>query len=156
MSYMETASLKKSVKVPLAQVLNGVTLSSFTDGALFASSRVMSEGAIVDGDEGERVYAGSTMVSIRLRGGEEPLLDIGPLSSEELLGAVRRSIGFRVRLLRLARAEAERRCAPFLLREMRTEPVFRIDDGVLFVDIDVECPLAAPWSGEDDAGRGAP
>jgi len=153
---MESASPRKSVKVPLVQVLKGLTLSSFTDGALFASSRVLSEGAIVDGDGGERVYAGSTMVSVELHGDAEQLLDIGPLSDEALLGAVRRSIGFRVRLLRLARAEAERRCAPFLLREMRTEPVFRIDEGVLFVDIDVECPLAAPWRGEDDAGRGAP
>jgi len=153
---MEAASPKKSVKVPLVQALSGLTLSSFTDGALFAGSRVLSEGAIVDGDGGERVYAGSTMVSVALHGEAGQLLDTGPLSDEALLGAVRRSIGFRVRLLRLARAEAERRCAPFLLREMRTEPVFRIDDGVLFVDIDVECPLAAPWTGEHDAGRGAP
>jgi hypothetical protein len=153
---METYSPKKAVRVPLVQALSGLTLSSFTDGALFANSRVLSEGAVVDGDGGERVYAGSTLVSVHLRGSAEQLLDAGPLSDEELLGAVRRSIGFRVRLLRLARAEAERRCAPFLVREMRTEPVFRIDGGVLFVDIDVECPIAAPWSGEDDAGRGAP
>jgi len=153
---METHSPKKAVKLPLAQALNGLTLSSFTDGALYASSRILSEGAVVDGDGGERVYSGSTMVSVHLRGGVEQVLDAGPLSDEELLGAVRRSIGFRLRLLRLARAEAERRCAPFLVREMRTEPAFRIDDGVLFVDIDVECPLAAPHDGEDDAGRGAP
>ena len=153
---MEAASPKKSVKVPLVQVLNGTSLASFADGALFANSTVLSEGAIVDGEGGDRVYAGSTMVSVRLRGGEEPLLDAGPLSDEQLLGAVRRSIGFRVRLLRMARAEAERRCAPFLLREMRTEPVFRIEGGMLFVDIDVECPLAASWNGEDDAQRGAP
>jgi len=153
---METLSPKKAVKLPLAQALNGLTLSSFTDGALYASSRVLSEGTVVDGDGGERVYAGSTMISVHLRGGVGQILDAGPLSDEELLGAVRRSIGFRLRLLRLARAEAERRCAPLLVREMRTEPAFRIDDGVLFVDIDVECPLAAPQGGEDDAGRGAP
>jgi len=155
-SYMEASSLKKAVKVPLAQALSGLTLSSFSDGALYASSRVLSEGTVVAGEGGGRVYSGSTMVSVTLGGGGEQKLDRGPLSDDDLLSAVRRSIGFRVRLLRLARAEAERRCAPFLVREMRAEPVFRIDGGVLFVDIDVECPLAAPHRGEDDAGRGAP
>jgi hypothetical protein len=96
------------------------------------------------------------MVSVDLSGGDGQVIDAGPLSNDELLDAARRSIGFRLRLLRLARTEAERRCAPLLVREMRTEPVFRIDGGVLFVDIDVECPLAAPLSGEDDAGRGTP
>jgi hypothetical protein len=153
---MEAFSPKKAVKVPLAQALNGLALSSFTDGALYARSSVLSEGAIVDGDDGERVYGGSTMVSVDLRGGADQPFDPGPLTDDELLGAVRRSIGFRLRLLRLARAEAERRCAPLLVREMRTEPAFRIEGGVLFVDIDVECPLAAPLGGEDDAGRGAP
>lgn len=153
---MELATPKKSVKVPLAQALSGTSLSSFADGALLAHSTMLSEGTIVDGDGGERVYAGSTMISVRLRGAEEELLDTGPLSDEQLMGAVRRSIGFRVRLLRMARAEAERRCAPLLLREMRTEPVFRVEGGMLFVDIDVECPLAAPWNGEDDARRGTP
>jgi hypothetical protein len=153
---MEVATPKKSVKVPLAQALSGLALSSFGDGALLASSRVLSEGAIVDGDVDERIYSGSTMVSVPLRGDGSQLVDPGPLSDEELLCAVRGSIGFRLRLLRLARAEAERRCAPFLVREMRTEPVFRIEGGMLFVDIDVECPLAAPWNGEDDVRRGAP
>ena len=153
---MEAASLKKSNKVPLVQSLEGLVLASFADGALFASARVLSEGAIVDGEGDERVYAGSTMVSVELKRGDGRVIDPGPLSNDELLDAVRCSIGFRLRLLRLARTEAERRCAPLLVREMRTEPVFRIDGGVLFVDIDVECPLAAPLSGEDGVGRGAP
>jgi hypothetical protein len=153
---MEAATPKKSIRVPLVQAVSGVSLSSFTDGALLSSSSVLSEGAIVDGEDGERVYAGSTMVSVDLRGGAEGRFDPGPLSDDDLVGAVGRSIGFRVRLLRLARAEAERRCAPFLLREMRSEPAFRIEGGILFVDIDVECPLAAPCSGEGDAGRGSP
>jgi hypothetical protein len=152
---METASLKKSLKVSLVQAIRGVALSSYADGALLTGASVLSEGAIVDGDGGERIYAGSTMVSIRLGGDGDPPLDAGPIRDGELLAAVRGSIGFRTRLLRLARAEAERRCAPFLVCEMRTEPVFRVEGDLLFVDIDVECPLAAPLSGEDGADRGA-
>jgi hypothetical protein len=153
---MESASPKKSVLVPLLQRFRGLRLASFADGALLSSARVLSEGAIVEGEGGERVYAGSTMLTIDVSGGTVPGVDRGGASDAELLEAVRRSLGFHVRAIRLARAEAERRSAPYLLREMRNELAFRIEGGVLFVDIDVECPVAVPWKGADETQRGAP
>ena len=141
---------------PILQRFRGLRLTSFADGALLAGARVLSEGAIVEGEGREQVYAGSTMLTIDVSGGVAPGIDRAGATDEELLAAVRRSVGFHVRALRLARAEAERRSAPCLLREMRSELVFRIEGGILFVDIDVECPVAAPDVGADETGRGAP
>ena len=90
-----------------------------------------------------------------------PLAEICPELLDEhgcspsLLAAVRRSISFHVRLMRVARREAEVRCAPYLPREMRTELEFKIEGRVLFVDIDIECPLAEQGADEDDLSGGA-
>jgi hypothetical protein len=151
---MEVASLKKSTRIPLLQSLHGKALASFVDGALISNARILSEGSIVDGDEGERVYAGSTLLTTPLR--DTPALDCGDATDEELCDLLRRSVGLHVRLMRLARAEAERRSTPFLPREMRCVLAFRVDAGVLFVDIDLECPLAAPIVCGGENERGAP
>jgi hypothetical protein len=151
---MEAISLKKATRVPLLQAFRGRSLSSFADGALLTSAKVLNEGAVVDGDGGDRVYAGSTLLTVALR--DEGALDCGDATDAELCELARRSIGLNVRLMRLARAEAERRCAPMLLREMRCELAFRIEAGVLFVDIDLECPLAAPAERAGENERGAP
>lgn len=151
---MEATSLRKSLRVPLLQALSGRSLSSFADAALFSNARILSEGVAVEGEAGERVYSGSTMLSVGLR--DSPSIDCGDASDEELREMASRSIGFHVRLIRLARSEAERRSAPFLPREMRCELAFRVEGGVLFVDIDLECPLAAPRPGADGAQGGAP
>ena len=151
---METATLRKSIRVPFVQALQGLALASYADGALLANARALNEGAVVDGDGGDRIYAGSTLLTVALR--DNPSLDCGDATDAERGALVSRSIGFHVRLMRLARAEAERRAAPCLLREMRCALAFRVEAGVLFVDIDLECPLAAPTTcaGEDE--RGAP
>ena len=62
--------------------------------------------------------------------------------------AAERSIALRVRLLRLARAEVERRAAPRLPRTMTAEVGFAVEDARLLMDIVVECPLAEPSAGE--------
>jgi hypothetical protein len=108
--------------------------------ALLAAAEILSEGEVAPNVAGEHCYNGSTLVSIDLAGkfhfgGKENL--------QTLLACLKRSIPFRLGLMRLARGEAERRCAPRLVREIEMETEFRIEGAELLVDIDVECSLAA-------------
>jgi hypothetical protein len=105
----------------------------------------MSEGEIESRDSAGNIYYGSTFVTIDLRRSD---IDLGTNKNmpDVLLEALEHSVFFRLRLMRLARLEAERRCVPHLISEMFVQTEFRIDDKRLFIDISIECPLAMPES----------
>jgi hypothetical protein len=118
-------------------------MTGFADQLLLDSASVQSEGEVErDGDRGA-VFVGSTMITVPLDDG----IVAGIVDSrgiDELLAAAQNSISLHIRLMRIARREAERRCAPLLPRGMLTDIQFKIEDTRLFVDICVECPLADP------------
>ena len=147
---MDLKPLKKSRSLPLMQSVVGRTLTSFANEVLLREASVVSEGTVMKGDRnGEMIFSGSTMVTIRFTDLDpDPFDDNG--GRESLTRALKKSISFHVRLLRLARREAERRGAPYLPIQMSTELEFTIVDDALLVDIDIECPLAEP---RDDVGQ---
>jgi hypothetical protein len=153
---MRLRPLRKPISLPLVQQLEGVALTRFADEALLAGAQVVSEGMVgdpVDGDE--RTYAGSTLVTIPLDR-IEIAGAVDRAGAGRLLEAARHSIGLHVRLIRLARLEAERRSAPRLPRDMEVELEFAVDDRNLLVDISVECTLAEPLTDVESAEEDEP
>jgi hypothetical protein len=136
----ELRPLAKPGKVALMQALRGSSLTLSAAEALLGAAEILSEGEVAPVAAKEYCYSGSTLVSIDLAG---KFHFGGKQNLQTLLTCVKRSIPFRLGLMRLARGEAERRCAPRLVREIEMETEFRIDGAQLLVDIDVECPLAA-------------
>jgi hypothetical protein len=140
---MELKPIRKATRLPLVSELRGCHLTRFGQQALLDEARVVSEGMVEEADDRGPVYHGSTLVTVSL-----DREDLSPLlrspGAERVAGIARRSIGLHVRLMRLARAEAERRAAPRLPRAMRVEMEFSVDGPRLLVDIAVECPLAEP------------
>jgi hypothetical protein len=141
--------LKKSCSLPLMQSVVGRTLTSFANEVVLREASVVSEGTVTTGErDGEKYFSGSTMVTIRFTD-----LDLDPFDGnggrEALIEALKKSISFHIRLLRLARREAEQRCTPYLPVQMSTELEFTIEGDALLVDIDIECPLSEP---RDDVG----
>ena len=63
---------------------------------------------------------------------------------ETLIAHLKNSVFFRLRLMRMARQEAERRCAPNLICSLSTELEFTIEQESLLIDIDVIGSLAEP------------
>jgi hypothetical protein len=137
--------LKKSCTLPVLQAVSGLSLTKSADEHLLNHAKFMSEGAVETGETGGSTYYGSTFVTIDLR-----RADIDLREEEDMPGAfvkaVEHSVFFRLRMMRFARVEAERRCLPYLISEMFVQTEFRIDDMRLFIDINVECPLAMPQS----------
>ena len=147
---MEVKPLQKARKLPLMQEIRGVSMTRFADQVMVADADVSSEGTVEVDAKGEAgSYHGTTLVSIAL-----DRCDLGPVSSgaaaAAVLEAARRSLSLHVRLMRLARIEAESRSAPLLLRGMQVGFEFKIEGALLLVDIIVECPLAASSHGVDD------
>lgn len=136
--------------MPVMQEVRGTSLAGFADQLLLDRAQVQSEGAVERGGRGGDVFFGSTMVTIPLD--EGPISKtIGEIGRGELLAALEKSISLHIRLMRLARVEAERRASPLLPRGMLTDIQFKIEGDLLLVDINVECPLADPSEGVDDA-----
>lgn len=102
---------------------------------------MISEGGVEARKGGGNIYFGSTLISIDLDRAE---LDISREEEdlEALVRAIGKSVMFRVKLMRMARLEAERKCAGFMIQEMYVHTEFKIEDRQLLVDINVECPLA--------------
>jgi hypothetical protein len=138
---MTIKPLKKPGTPPLMQQVRGTSLARFADQLLLDGARILSEGAVERCDGSTPVFHGSTLVTIPLqgRGGADAVARSTPAV---LIGAARRSIALHIRLMRLARTEAERRCAPLLPRGMLADIQFNIEGAHLLVDINVECPLA--------------
>ncbi len=148
-------TLKPQIKarnVPLLQGIRGVTLSRLGAEAILKQSRIDSEGEIDRDVEGLSVYRGSTMLTVDVH---RAPFGVQEETGDALLDAVRRSLHFRVHLMRLARREAERRSEPWLLTGMLIDSEFKIDGKELLVDINVECPLAMPKvrDGSGEEGR---
>ncbi len=145
--------LTKPHAVPLLQNVRGFSFSLVADELLLDSAPIVSEGMREDDIEGDSVYCGSTLVTIDL---DRRDLDLGPADEklELLVDMAKTSVLFRLRLLRLARLEAERRSAPYLLRGMSAETEFRIEGRKFLVDINVECALAEPAAGEENPAEG--
>lgn len=149
---MEIKPLRKTSAVPLLQEIRAAGESRFAADALLERCAVVTEGEVEVAEGSAPSFSGSVMLRMEL---DRPGLFL-PLSDEGkklLLGALRRSIPFHVRLMRLARKEAERMSAPRLLRGMGTELEFKIEGSVLFVDIELECKLAEHDPVVDDASR---
>jgi hypothetical protein len=153
---MRIKPVRKSGSVPALQEITGRGLTRFADDLLLSGATVVSEGAVSREGPGEdAIYSGSTMVTIELDGRSVSGME-SPSMREALRESVRHSISFCVKLMRIARSEAERRCAPFLPRGMRTELEFTIDGSALLVDIEIECPLAEPQLHVDDGAEASP
>jgi len=150
---MRLRPLRKPGALPVVQQLRGIALTRFADELLLANARVVSEGVVeppaTTADE-DSTYSGSTMVTIALdRSDLVGVVDQG--GRELLLDAARRSNALHVRLIRLARLEAERRSSPRLPRNLAVEMEFAIDGRNLLVDISVECTLAEPLTNVEGA-----
>jgi hypothetical protein len=145
---MALKPLKKSIRLPLLQSIQGVSLGLSAAEILLSGATVTSEGMVESSGDQEHVYCGTTFVSIDLNRSD---LDVGIAEQEypALAEASSRSILLHSRLMRLVRREVENRTAPFLPRCMSIEMQFRIEDSKLLVDISIECPLAEPVSGMD-------
>ncbi len=126
--------------------INGFALTRAAHQVLLKQAAVTSEGEIETEGKNDARYYGSTLLTIDL---DSDAIDAGPGSAHpEMIAALARtSLLFRIQLLRLARLEAERRTAPYLLRGMSAETQFRIDNHRLLVDINIECLLADPAVG---------
>ena len=136
--------------MPVLHQVRGTSLTGFADQLLLDGARVQSEGAVErDGADGP-VFFGSTFVSISLEGGAIAGI-VNRVDQDELLAALRKSISLHIRLMRLARVEAERRASPLLPRGMLADVQFKIEGELLLVDINVECPLADPSVSADDS-----
>ncbi len=145
--------LRKPFGQPMLQSVQGVSLTSAAAEMMISNAQVVSEG-LVDKSDTASVYRGSTLASIDLN---KPCFEIQKDGEtlQCLLRAAERSLTLRIRLLRLARLEAERRAAPLFVREMRADSSFRLVDNRLLVDIDIECPLAARLGEPIGASRAA-
>ncbi len=145
--------LRKPVGVPVLQSVHGISLTSAAAEMMVSNAQVISEGIVEDAERGLPMYRGSTLITVDL---DKPCFDLrkDEETLKRFLAAAERSLTLHIRLVRLARIEAERRAAPLFLREMRAESVFRIVDKRLQVDIDIECPLAVVMGETNDAQLG--
>lgn len=145
--------LRKPIGIPVLQSVHGITLTSAAAEMMVSNAHIISEGMVEDAETPTPLYRGSTLVTIDL---DKPCFDIqkDDTTLNRFLTAAERSLTLHIRLVRLARKEAERRAAPLFLREMCAESVFRIVDKHLHVDIDIECPLAVVMGETNDAKAG--
>ncbi len=127
----------------MLQNIKGTALTLAADELLLKNAQVVSEGKAETGEEGEHIYYGTTFIAIDLKR-EDLDLGLGKEEFDLLTEAVRRSILFRLRVMRLVRLETERRSFPFLLRGMFVQTEFKIEDWQLLIDINIECPLEMP------------
>ncbi len=113
------------------------------------AAEILSEGAIQDTEE-SATYAGSTMLTVDLRGTALGLRLPRGAAGDAATLAIARCGEMRVRLLRLARLEAERRAGGHLPGTMTCEIDSRLSGGRLLIDIDVELPLDSIDGGDED------
>jgi hypothetical protein len=137
--------------MPVMHRVRGTALAGFADQLLLDRARIQCEGSVERSDGSGAVFYGSTLVTVTLDG-ESIAGAARRVDRDELIEALRKSISLHIRLMRLARVEAERRASPLLLRGMLADIEFKIEGELLLVDINVECPLADPSESVDDAG----
>ena len=108
----------------------------------------MSEGDVREAPEGDSYY-GSTMFSIDLM--ELQRQWRGPLDRDALRNAVEGSVRVRLRLMRLAVADAKQRVPERIWGTSISETRVYLKGDALQMDVDVEAPLDA----EEPATHGA-
>jgi hypothetical protein len=139
--------IRKSRALPVLQTVRGISLTRFADEHLLRDAVIMTEGEMEHSATGQS-YCGTTYITIDLNRRD---VDWGVQSNHQLLiDAMSRSVLFRLRLMRIARREAERRCHPRSLMETSIHTEFRIEDHSLLIDINIECPIAL-FSNETDS-----
>jgi hypothetical protein len=113
------------------------------DDSLLAHAKILSEGMAETAQGGHHRFAGSTMLSIDLA---DPRFDIPHtnVARQTVAEAASRSVLLRAKILRLARAEAERRAAPLLLSTMSANARFALEGTVLRIDVDVQSAAEDP------------
>lgn len=117
---------------------------------LLDHAEVLTEGAMRPGSKGAQTYFGTTMVTIELRHIEQLVRLPKGRQGEAMLERIVSCAQMRIRLLRMARLEAERKCVGMLPGTMHAEIDTRIDDHRLLVDIDVELPMEDDSHGEQE------
>lgn len=133
--------LAKARSVALRHRQRPPTLSRELEELILELAERMSEGAVREAADGD-AYFGSTMFSVNLS-----LLEArwrGPLPREELREVLEGSVRLRLRLGRIARAEAAHRAPArdFGCAEIETQMTL-VDDALHF-DVDIEMPIVAP------------
>lgn len=118
-------------------------MTSLAPGAveiLLGSAEILSEGAIRE-TEGSPTYFGMTMITVDLERAATRLR-LDPLEDGPALARrVARSAELRLRALRIARLEAERRAGGRLPGVMRAELAARSQGTEVLVDVEVELPV---------------
>lgn len=117
-------------------------LSSALEEQLFRSADVLSEGSTRPGEGGQATYFGSTMLTIDLRRLQVRAEGLDETSARAaLLDAIAGSVRVRLRLMRMARAEAARRVHRSTLGMALSETHATLRDDRLHIDVDLEVPL---------------
>lgn len=147
---MRLKPLRKPDSMPVLHEVRGRALTGFADQLLLDRAEIQSEGAVERAGGNGPVFFGTTMVTVALDAGAIART-VSQVDPQDLLAALRKSISLHIRLMRLARAEAERRASPRVPRGMLADIDFKIEGAVLLVDIKVECPLADPSETVDGA-----
>jgi hypothetical protein len=152
---MRLRPLRKATTMPLIDEVRGTCFARFSTDLLLSRKVVISEGTIDGKDESCPVYHGSTLVSVDLSRPDTAGMAAW-LGTPDGRTALERSIPLHVRLLRLARIEAERRVEPMLLRALNATMEFKVAGDALLMDIHVECLLAVLRQDERDADGESP
>lgn len=119
---------------------HGEALSVALEHELFRHAEIFSEGEAHGGRA--RVFFGSTMITVDLEG----LAKVwrGRFDADaraRLVRAVEGSVRVRVRVMRIARADVERRLSGESIGKMIFESRVRADETRLYLDVDVEAPV---------------
>ncbi len=136
---MKLKPLKKMGQPDVFRHFNMDGLTSCAHEVVFGVADIKSEGIVNRDMSGKSVYSGSTMLSIKLKDiflsakNDDDLNKSGALFVEHL----KKSVGFRLGVMRLARKEAERKCSFMHLDTLETELGFKIANYSILIDIDV-------------------
>lgn len=145
---MRVSKLKSPVRARRLSPLRSTThctISRVFEEALFRNADTLSEGLVHEpgsGTDGGVSYTGSTMLTIDLRRlGDEARAEFVQVDRERLFSALDGSMRVRLRAMRLAMAEAARRCTSGVLGTAQIETRLRLEGDLLHIDVDVEAPV---------------
>jgi len=141
----------RKTRIPkLINAWSGTGLTRVADEAVLVASRVITEGFVEEPEPGSFLYCGTTMLTVNLAE-LEGRLAVDGYAPDDLLEHLSRSVFFRLRLMRLAREEAEQRCHPRLMGCIETELEFKIETDSLLIDIDTVGSVKNPVDGSGKA-----
>jgi hypothetical protein len=127
----------RALKSPIKRERRHRALDRQTEELLFRCAEVITEGSAREG-----VWYGSTMITFDLERIAAELRE--PLDAErraELATLVAGSVRVRIRAMRIARAEAARRCPEEKLGTASVETRVELRNGDLLLDVDLEVPF---------------